>query len=313
MVDDLDYARGRVADLGARFGVTFIKDVSAEEALTRMGALPGTVQVRDNSPGYAAALSAGRWTLVVDPDGGTGGDHVLLEAVSAGTEAVSVFRDASAAPRFTYARDGVTTVAFDPSYPSPELTWGAEPELLRHLMQALGLREPAGEDDETWRDPEAKSLVLAQRLTNARVPADALTRPRLSARLEPWFVGGVRPGDLLSRGLRTAPLLKAAAKATPELRRAIAADHLRRLASDLGLTGAPGLDAVLDGTATAITPDSPLGRQVLTWLAEPARYGAFTTALRGFLDPDPTVALRAALRPGHDPDAVLATLTGHHQ
>ncbi len=309
MVDDLDYARGRVADLGARFCLTFVKDVSEQEALTRMGALPGTVQVRDTPGAYAAALSLGRWTLVAEPDGGSGGDHVLLEAVSAGSEAVSVFRDASAAPRFTYAKDGVTAVAFDPSYPSPELTWGAEPELLRHLMQALGLREPAGEDDETWRDPEAKALVLAQRLTNARVPADALTRPRLSARLEPWFVGGVRPGDLLSRGLRTAPLLKAAQRATAERRRAVAADHLRRLAASLGVAGAPGLAAVLDGAAGPITPESPLGKQVLSWLAEPETYGAFTTALRGFLDPDPTVALRAALRPGHDPDAVIAALT----
>lgn len=275
-----------------------------------MGALPGTVEERDpeDLSRYAAAVPLGRWTLVVEADGGSGGDHVLLEAVSAGSEAISVLRDASAAPRFTYARSGVTAVAFDPSYPSAELTWGAEPELLRHLMQALALREPGGEDDETWRDPEAKALVLAQRLTGARVPAGVLSVPRLSARLEPWFVGGARPGDLLKRGNRTAAVLAAAEEAAPERRRAVAVEHVRRLAVELGVGGTPGLADYLERGGPIAAGDE-LGRQVTAWLADPARFSAFTTALRGVGDPDSLVALRAALRPGHDPEAVIAALT----
>ncbi len=309
VVDDLGHARSRVAALGARFCLTFVKNADVEEALTRMGALPGTVQERqpDELPRYAAAVPLGRWTLVVEADGASNGDHVLLEAVSRDTEAVSVLRDASAAPRFTYARDGVTAVAFDPSYPSPELTWGAEPELLRHLMQALALREPAGEDDETWHDPEAKALVLAQRLTGARVPADALEIPRLSGRLEPWFVGGPRPADLLKRGNRTAAVLAAAEEASPERRRAVAADHVRRLAAELGVTGAPGLAGHLAHPGP-VTPESELGRQVIEWLADPARYAALTTALRGIGDPDSLVALRAALKPGYDEQSVITAL-----
>jgi hypothetical protein len=295
-VDDLDYARERVADLGPAFCLTFVKGVDEREALTRMGACPGTIAVRE--PGtHAAAVRLGAWTLVVEPGGAGGADHVLLEAVSQGTEALSVLRDERATPRFTYARDARTAVAFDPAYPASELIWGTEPDLLSRLMYALDLREPAGENDETWRDAEAKALVLAQRLTNARVPVDALTVPRLSARLEPWFIGGVRPGDLVR--LRT-PVAR-----SPAEKREIAARLLEQMAGKLDI-------GRLDVQAgRPITMDSDLGHRVREGLADPATYGAFTTALRGFLDPDPEVALRAVLRALDQAEraAVLAALS----
>ncbi|WP_153040259.1 DUF6461 domain-containing protein [Actinoplanes sp. TFC3] len=308
-MDDLDYARKRVAEFGPAFTLTWVKGVDEQAALRRMGAYPDTLEVRE--PGtHAAALPLGAWTLVIEPGGRAGGDHVLLEAVSRETEAISLLRDDKATPRFTYARSGRTEVAFDPAYPSPELTWGAEPNLLDHLMHALNLREPDSEDDDSWRDAEAKALVLAQRLTNVRVPAGALDVPRMSAVLEPWFVGGVRPGDLLR--------LRTPVDASPADKRQTAVSLLHRLAiemdiSDLDLdSDAGGSEPGEAGSVFGpVNPESALGRRAREWLADPLTYGDFTTALRGVLDPDPDVALRAALRP-LNPDeraAVLAKLT----
>ena len=304
-MDDLAYARGRVAELGGRFCLTFVKGVDDREALSRMGAYPDTVAERPGPEldGHAAAVGLGRWTLVVEPGGTAGSDHVLLEAVSRGTEALSVLRDDSASPRFTYATGGATAVAFDPAYPSAEVTWGSDPGLLRHLMSAIGLREPAAEDEETWRDAEAKALVLAQRITGARVPEAVLAPPRLSARIEPWFTGPARPGELLRPGPRFAELFAAARAASRERKRAVAVAEVRRLAALLGVAGTPGLDAALDearrGAGRPVPMDSELGRHVRTWLDAPGDegLGLLTAALRGVLDRDPDVALRAALRP----------------
>ncbi|MGA5298463.1 DUF6461 domain-containing protein [Nucisporomicrobium flavum] len=303
-MDDLGYARSRADELGGRFCVTFVKGVDEREALARMGAYPDTVAERAGAEltGHAAALTADRWTLVIEPGGTAGSDHVLLEAVSRGTEAVSVLRDDTATPRFTYAVKGTTTVAFDPSFPSPEVTWGTDPGLLQHLMQAVGLREPAGEDEETWRDAEARSLVLAQRITGVRVPEGALERPRLSARIEPWFVGPARPADLLRPGPRFADLFAAAQAAPDECKRAVAVAEVRRLAGLLGVADTPGLAAALDdaarGAGRPVPVDSELGHHVRAWLeAGDEGLGLLTAALRGVLDRDAEVALRAALRP----------------
>ena len=304
-MDDLAYARSRVAELGERFCVTFVKGVDERDALVRMGAYPDTVGERAGPElaGYAAAVAVGRWTLVIEPGGAAGADHVLLEAVSRGTEAVSVLRDDAASPRFTYAGSGTTIVAFDPAFPSPEVMWGSDPGLLQHLMQAIGLREPSGEDDETWRDAEAKALVLAQRITGVRVPEAPLAQPRLSARIEPWFTGPVRPAELLRPGPQFTELFDAARTASDERKRAVAVAQVRRLAGLLGVAGTPGLDAALaqaqGGAGRPVPMDSELGRHVRTWLeaTDAPGLGLLAAALRGVLDRDADVALRAALRP----------------
>ncbi|MEV6597850.1 DUF6461 domain-containing protein [Actinoplanes sp. NPDC051346] len=302
-MDDLAYARARAAELGPRFCLTFVKGVDERAALGRLGAYPDTVAERTGRDldGAAAAIDLGRWSVVIEPGGAEGADHVLLEAVSRGTEALSVLHDEAASPRFTYAVAGTTTVAFDPAYPSPELTWGSDPDLLRHLMRAIGLREPDGEDDETWRDAEAKAMVLAQRLTGARIPEDPLGVPRLSARIEPWFVGPARPGDLLRPGRRFAAVFAAAEAAGEDRTREVAVGQVRRRATALGVADAPGLDAALTraarGEGQPVAMDSALGREVRRWLDRPSpELRALAVALRGVLGRDAGTALRAALR-----------------
>ena len=66
---------------------------------------------------------------------------------------------------FAYTVGDETVVAFDPGYPAPETMWGTDPGRLSHLMRALGLQLPDDDADESWRDADARALLLAERVT----------------------------------------------------------------------------------------------------------------------------------------------------
>jgi hypothetical protein len=169
--------------------------------------------------------------------------------------------------------------------------------------------------------------MLAQRITGVTVPHEPLLPARLSAHLEPWFVATASGGDLLSADRFTphaAELVAAAESAPAQVQRAVAVAEARRQAVALGIADTPGLAQALTdaahGTADRVAVDSPLGRHVRIWLDAQNRAGAsvnvpyqgrlsederrrafglgwFVVALRGVLDPDPRVAVLAALRP----------------
>ncbi|MEV7629630.1 DUF6461 domain-containing protein [Actinoplanes sp. NPDC089786] len=92
-------------------------------------------------------------------------------AVTGALETIVVSR-APGSSHFAYAVGDETIVAFDPGYPGPETMWGADPGRLAHLMTALGLRAPDDEGDDSWRDGDARALLLAERITGLlEVPA----------------------------------------------------------------------------------------------------------------------------------------------
>ena len=91
-------------------------------------------------------------------------------ASAPGGEAVAVSRGEGAA-HFEYAVGGETVTAFDPGYPAEETMWGTDPGRLAHLMTALGLRPPVDEFEDTWRDADARAIVLAQRITGLKPAA----------------------------------------------------------------------------------------------------------------------------------------------
>lgn len=328
-------ARALCDQLGEIFCLTYLKGVDAAEALRRLGGCPDTVRERTGAevaeqresypagfPELAVALELGDWSVVIEPDGFLGADHALLEAASRGTTAVSVLRHDYASAHFGYVVDGTTVTAFDPGYPAEETTWGTEPGMLRHLMDALGLRPPSDEYEQAWQDAEARAIVLAQRLTGVRIPDEPLSAARLSAALEPWFAAPASGGDLLRADRRTpftAELVAAAEAAGPGPRREVAVAEVRRQAAVLGIADTPGLAEAL-ATGGPVAVESPLGRQVRDWLATERRAGRavnvphqgrmtdaerrhafglgwFLGALRGALDADPRVALLAALKP----------------
>ena len=334
-MDDLAHARALCEQLGGTFCLTYLKGVGAAEALRRLGGCPDTIRERSAGelaeqrrsfdagfPELAVALEVGSWSVVIEPGGFLGAGHPLLEAASRGTAAVSVSRRDSASAHFGYVVDGTTVTAFDPGYPAEETIWGSEPGMLRHLTDALGLRPQSDESENTWQDAEARAIVLAQRITGSRLPAQPLLTPRVSAQLEPWFVTPAAGGDLLRADRRvpfTAELVAAAEAAGPGLRRAVAIAEVRRQAAVLGIADTPGLAEAL-ATGGPVAMESPLGRQVRDWLATGRRAGRavnvphqgrmtdaerrhafglgwFLGALRGALDADPRVALLAALKP----------------
>jgi hypothetical protein len=323
-VDDLAHAQALSDELGELFCLTYLKGVDAGAALRRLGGCPDTVRERTRDevtglrespgagfPAVAVALELGAWTVVIEPGGSLGAGHALLEAASRGTAAVSVLRHDRAAAHFGYAVDGTTITGFDPGYPATETIWGADPTMLRHLMDALGLRPPADESQHTWRGAEARAIVLAQRITGVRIPGGPLGGALLSAELEPWFVVPAAGADLLRASRRTpyaGDLVAAAEAADPSVQRAVAVAEVRRQAAALGIADSPGLAQSLESGAP-VAVDSPLGRQVRDWLAagrraardtgSPSGSGMdwFLGALRGVLDPDPRVALLAALKP----------------
>ncbi|MGW4948395.1 DUF6461 domain-containing protein [Actinoplanes sp. NPDC004185] len=317
-MDDLAHARVLRDQLGPTFCLTYVKDADPASALRRLGGCPDTVRERTpaevtgrrepaeaGNPEVAVALQLGAWSVVIEPGGILGADHGLLEAASRGSAAVSVLRHDAAAAHFGYAVDGTMIIGFDPGYPAEETVWGADPGLLRHLMDALGLRAPTDEYEPTWPDAEARAIVLAQRITGARLPDRPLSAARISAELEPWFVTPATAADLLRAGRRSpyaAELITAAEAAPPQLQRSVAVAEVRRQVTVLGLADTPGLMAAIASTEP-VTPDSPLGKQVRTWLAAGRRATGdpglpwFLAALRCLRDPDPRVALLAALKP----------------
>jgi hypothetical protein len=316
-VDDLAHARALCDQLGDPFCLTYLKGVDAAEALRRLGGHQDTPP--DREPRLAFAVELGAWSVVIEPGGTLGADHALLEEASRGSAAVSVLRHGARAAHFGYVVDGTTITAFDPAYPAQETTWGEDPQFLRRLMDALELRAPADEHERGWHDAEARAIVLAQRITGSRLPDRPVTVARLSAELEPWFVTPASGPDLLRAGRRTpqaADLVTAAEAAHPEVQRRVATAEVRRQATVLGLTPAPGLAEAL-ATGRPVVAGSPLGRQIRVWLAgtDPG-LPWFLSALRGGLSPDPRVAVLAALKPYTsglpglaDPEARAAVLS----
>lgn len=108
------------------------------------------------------------WSVTRDGD-----DRTAAAASAPAGEAIVLSRSPGVA-HFEYAVAGETVCAFDPGYPAPETMWGTDPGRLSHLMNALGLRPPTDESEDSWKDADARAVVLAQRVTNLK-PATLFT------------------------------------------------------------------------------------------------------------------------------------------
>lgn len=251
--------------LGEIFCLTFIKGVDDREALRRMGGLPDTFATRSHSdvgelhnfddgyPMVALALPLGTWTIVFEPNGFEGAH--LLPALSRGTEAVSVLRHDYASPTFGYAVAGDLITQFDPNFPNHR--HGTTPDLLLPRMLEVGFTEE--EEDGQYDHAIGRCLRLAEHITGLLPTYDALNAPLTSAQIEPWFSDMPKPPA-------RRPGLDQPVNAIAEV---------RRLTALHGLTDTPGL---ADALATAerghpvkVTPDSPLGHHIRTWLTESRR------------------------------------------
>jgi hypothetical protein len=127
--------------LGEIYCLTFVRGVDETEALLRMGGLEDTISqrrlpdVREEMrsydagyPGIAQALSLGAWTVIIEPNGFQGSNVQLLNAVSRGTEAVSVLRHDYAEDHFAYSVEGTLLTEFAPRVAA--VRRGTEPDRL---------------------------------------------------------------------------------------------------------------------------------------------------------------------------------------
>ncbi|MGJ6964370.1 DUF6461 domain-containing protein [Streptosporangium sp. G11] len=134
-------------------GVTFVRGLSPEEALRRVGATPGDISREWAIEAYAA-------------DGGT----VLLdyhcyempEALSRGTETARLVTGTTMDEEFVHSVDGVVAARFEPYFPVDRE--GGDPDRLLAHMRDLGMPLDGEElpDARTTRD---LALVLAARAT----------------------------------------------------------------------------------------------------------------------------------------------------
>ena len=266
--------------LGEIYCLTFVRGVDETEALLRMGGLEDTISqrrladVREEMesydagyPKFAQALSLGPWTLIIEPNGFHGSGVQLLNAVSRGTEAVSVLRHDYADDNFAYSVEGTLLTEFDPR--GAAYRRGAEPDRLLPQIRAAGL--DLEEDD---RDPLVHPHVAALRLVGqitGPLP-DIPDGPLPSANIEPWF-SAAEPSP--SYRPRQEELADALDTAPASLRRTIALREVRRLAELLNVGHLPdmaeALTAAERGGKVDVPADSALGRRIRGWLADARR------------------------------------------
>ncbi|MFE9634664.1 DUF6461 domain-containing protein [Streptomyces sp. NPDC006463] len=133
------------------FTLTFVRDLSPREILTRMGVDPSTVALRDamdlsddfdddfldDDEPVVTTGTDGPWSWAWEQGGTHGLDERILRAVSTGTEAVVLHYNEKPMHWFKYAVNGETIVDFH-TLQALEPT-GLDPARLDEYMRPLGL------------------------------------------------------------------------------------------------------------------------------------------------------------------------------
>lgn len=269
--------------LGEIYCLTFVRDIDETEALLRMGGLKDTMRPRTTAdareetrsydagyPTIAQALSLGEWTVIIEPDGFHGSDVRLLNAMSRGTEAVSVLRHDYAEDHFAFSEEGKLRTAFTGG--TAAYRWGTELDRFLPQMRAAGVDLKADDD----RDPLMHPHVAALRLVGQIIGTlpDLPDGPLPSAHIEPWFTAAEPPAVYRPTQEEFADALDAA---PTSLRRPIIVREVRRLAELLDVAHFPdvaeALSAAERGEKVDVPADSDLGHRVRGWLTDARRAG----------------------------------------
>jgi Family of unknown function (DUF6461) len=270
----IDYQWLDEKGLGQAFCLTFVRDADALAVLRRFGVDPATLRsvagIAEAAGGpFDPIIVAGRldgWVFVLEDNGFQGSRAEVLRAVSAGTEAVSVFTNVNGNTRFGHAVGGLVRTEFDPC--SPARRWGSDPDALVPLMRLVGL--PDAEDSGWFSDGLGAALRLADRITGVHLSAERLSGPLSSGRLVPLLSDPPRQPSWMLR--EDHELMKAIDAAGPAvLRRAVAAEARRR-ANDAGITDQPAVAQALAtvdaGETLTVRDDSELGLLLRDWACE---------------------------------------------
>src|SRR5260370_33070013 len=166
-------------DYSVAYCVTFARELDKAEMLRRFNADLSLAQMirRDDwerleqLAWFGEIVQAGQsdgWAFVYEDNGLTGTFEDILQSVSAGTVAISVFCNVNSLTRFCYAEDGVLLAHFDPIDPPFD---DPSPKLQSLLRQAGITRERYEEGDDD---------LMATLFTLAQVTGDSLNRQALA-------------------------------------------------------------------------------------------------------------------------------------
>ncbi|WP_086664050.1 DUF6461 domain-containing protein [Lentzea kentuckyensis] len=235
--------------LGEIFALAFVRDVKPLDAMRRVGGLPDTLaertpdeiaELHDFDHGYpevVSALALGEWTVLLQPNGFWVSS--LDNALSRGTESVTVLRHDYASPRFTYAVDGEVVTTFHLNY--PDMRGGSDRDRLLAPMREAGF-DP-DDDEGQYGEAHSRGLRLAELITGVAPTFEQLVAPLPSMHFDHWFS-------------RTRP-----STSTTE--------RVDDLVAELDLAATPGLADALAaagrGEPVVVTPESELGQHVRAW------------------------------------------------
>ncbi|MFI7052458.1 DUF6461 domain-containing protein [Streptosporangium canum] len=186
---------GRLGDI---YGVSFIRDLSPREVLTRLCVNPDTIEemtfdeldeyvdeclaVSDGDAEYVGAVKADDWTILIEPSGWrVAAEPGVLERVSRETEVVSVNRHDYASGRFVHAIDSDEITCFDPLV--PHLRSGSDPDRWVNQMRDVGLGRRTFEDP-IPADHIAGAFALASIITGVDFSRDVLDMTFLGAAID---------------------------------------------------------------------------------------------------------------------------------
>jgi hypothetical protein len=273
-----DYAWLKDHWLREAFCITLVRGLDEVEVLRRFGGEHS--QPRPLTAGEAGELSgsfqagypqlvlvarAGGWAVAVEDNGWEGSRPEVLRALSAGTQAVSVYRNVNALGYFSDAADGEVLVRFELLF--PQRRWGSRPDLLLGQMRAVGL-------DPDWQEPpygevDTAALALAERVTGVHLDPRMLGGPLPATEITPLLDDP--PASFLLDG-EDVELAAAVDQAAPDLLRraaATAARHAIQLAQlDHDPVVVEALAAAEAGQARQVDDHSPLGWRIRTWEVE---------------------------------------------
>ncbi|NRQ30876.1 hypothetical protein HII36_03355 [Nonomuraea sp. NN258] len=141
--------------------VGFVRGLSPEDALRRLGITPGPL----GESGFGvAAYGTDAGTVLIEV-GWAGIVHDQADRLSVGTVAASVFAT-SDDDGFTYCVDGELITTFD-LYGYPERS-GSDPDRLQAEIEVLGM-DVDGELPELPGDAVSRALALAERVTGVHL------------------------------------------------------------------------------------------------------------------------------------------------
>ncbi|MET9066381.1 DUF6461 domain-containing protein [Streptosporangium sandarakinum] len=176
------------------YGVSFIRDLSPHDVLTRLGVDADTIEEMTfdeldehadecvdefDGIGYVGAVKVDDWTILIEPSGWrVAVEPGVLKRVSRGTEVVSINRHDYASDHFIHAIDGNVITRFEPL--APHLRSGNDPDRWLNQMCDVGLGRRTF-DDPIPNDHIASAFALASIITGISFSRHVLNMTLLGA------------------------------------------------------------------------------------------------------------------------------------